>query len=320
MLLLRQFPDPKRLEPLARNQAYRKAFYARWGVENCIVMGRTRRVEFPLFEQRLSIKFASGGRERYFFAGPNREIDVDEENFLIVNDGRLYGSLIAAERDVESFSVFFQPGFAAEVQRALGTPLDCALDGGTATATAPEFHEFLQPHDAQITPVINYIRHHVRLGVEDPQWYEEQLYFLMERMLRHREGQQRRVARLPALRSTTRAEIFRRVMHAANYIHSHFERDLDLDMLSAEACLSKFHFLRLFRQVIGVTPYAYLLRKRAHTARRLIATTGLTFDEIALQVGFATRSSLFRQMRRWLDCRPRDLRACPQAMPRRRSR
>lgn len=320
MLLLRQFPDPKRLEPLPRNEAYRKAFYARWGVENCIVMGKTRRVEFPLFEQRLSIKIASGGRERYFFAGPNREIDVDEENFLIVNDGRLYGSLIAAERDVESFAVFFRPGFAAEVQRSLDTPLDSALQGGAATVTAPEFHEFLQPHDAQITPVLNYIRHHVRLGVEDPQWYDEQLYFLMERMLRHREGQQRRVARLPALRSTTRAEIFRRVMHAANYIHSHFERDLDLDILAAEACLSKFHFLRLFRQVMGVTPYAYLLRKRAHTARRLIATTGLTFDEIALQVGFATRSSLFRQMRRWLDCRPGDLRAAPQAMLRRRSR
>ena len=109
-------------------------------------------------------------------------------------------------------------------------------------------------------------------------------------------------------------------MRAANYIHSHFERNLDLDTLAAEACLSKFHFLRLFRQVLGLTPYAYLLRKRAHTARRLIATSKLTFDEIALQVGFATRSSLFRQMRRWLDCRPGDLRSCAHAMPRNRSR
>jgi AraC family transcriptional regulator len=321
MLLLRQFPDPRRLEPLARNEAYRRAFYARWGVENCIVLGKTRRVEFPLFQQRLSIKIASGGRERYRFAGPGREIDVDEENFLIVNDGRTYGSVIAAPREVESFAVFFKPGFATAVSEALQMPLSRALEGPSAATGQPEFQECLQPHDGQITPVLNYIRHHARLGFDEPQWYEEQLHFLMERMLRHRDRQLRRVAQLPALRSTTRAEIFRRVMLAANYIQSNFERDLDLDTLAAEACLSKFHFLRLFREVMGLTPYAYLLRKRAHTARRLIATTGMTFDEIALQVGFTTRSSLFRQMRRWLDCRPHELRAgCRQAMPRRRSR
>jgi AraC family transcriptional regulator len=332
MLLLRQFPDPKRLEPLARNEAYRKSFYARWGVENCIVLARSRRVEYPLFEQRLSIKVASGGRERYLLTGPNRQIDVDEDNYLIVNDGRTYGSVIAAEREVESFSVFFKPGFPAEVRDAMNTPITRALDGGLAGTTEPEFQEFLQPHDALITPVLGYIRHHIRLGIEDAGWYEEQLYFLLERMLRHRDQERRRVAELPAMRRATKMEIFRRVMLAASHIQSHFDRDLDLDTLAAEACLSKFHFLRLFRDVMGVTPYAYLLRKRTHVAKRLIATTGRTFDEIALQVGFATRSSLFRQMRRWMACRPHELRAgshrwrappasgTPQARFRRRSR
>lgn len=309
MLLLRQFPDPRRLEPLARNEAFRRAFYARWGVENCIVMGKTRRVEYPLFEQRLSIKMVSGGRERYLFADRAREIDVDEENFLIVNDGRTYGSVIASDREVEGFSVFFRRGFASEVARHLGTPLDRALDGGVSCVPEPEFLEFLQPHDLRITPVLKYLRHHVRLGVDDPEWYDEQLYFLMERMLRHRVSQQDQVARSPALRSATKSEIYRRVMTAANYIHSHFEVDLDLERLAREACLSKFHFLRLFRGVMGLTPYAFLLRKRAYAASRLISTTSLTFDEIALQVGFASRSSLFRQMRRWLQCRPHELRA-----------
>src|SRR5688572_30013964 len=131
MLILRQLPDPKRLEPLPRNAAYRKAFYARWGVENCIVLARSRRVEFPVFTQRLSIKMATGGRERYLLTGPDREVDVDADNFLILNDGRAYGSVIAAEQEVESYSIFFRAGFAEEVAAAIRAPIGRALEGAT---------------------------------------------------------------------------------------------------------------------------------------------------------------------------------------------
>ncbi len=305
MLILRQMPDPKRLEPLPRNEAYRRAFYSRWGVEHCIVLARARRVEYPLFEQRLSIKMASGGRERYLLTRPSREVDVDEDHYLVVNDGRTYASVIAGDRDVESYSIFFRPGFAAEVEASLRTPAARALEGGTQTTEDPDFEEFLQPHDRHITPVLKFIRHHVRSGLDDPHWYEEQLFFLLVRMLGLRERQQRRVAELPACRRTTKAEIHRRVMLAANYIHSNFDRELNLDELAAAACLSKFHFLRLFRQVMGVTPYAYVLDKRVRAAKKLMADTGLTLEEISQQVGFATRSGLFRQLQRQGICRRR---------------
>jgi AraC-like DNA-binding protein len=321
MLLLRQFPDPKRLEPNAQNESYRRAFYSRWGNENSIILARSRRIEFPLFAQRLSIKAASGGRERYLLTHPAREVDVDDDSFLILNDGHTYGSYIAQDREIESFSIFFRPGFADEVRRDIDTPIDRALEGGTVNSAGETgFLEFLQPHDRRITPVLNFIRTHVRMGVDDPHWYEEQMYFLLQRMLEHQAQERQRMAELPALKSSTRAEIYRRIMLAANYIQSCFDDDVSLDRIAAEACLSKFHFLRLFRQATGLTPYAFVLRKRAHVASRLIASTGMSFDEIALQVGFTTRSSLFRQMRRWLRQSPRELRGGWSAQARRPAR
>ena len=316
MLLLRQFPDPRRLEPTAQNEAYRRAFYSRWGNENSIILARCRRIEFPLFAQRLSIKAAYGGRERYLLTHPAREVDVDDDSFLILNDGQVYGSCIAQDREIESFSIFFRPGFAEEVRRDLDTPLERALDGASANAGSTDFLDFLQPHDHRITPVLGFIRAHVRMGVDDPEWYEEQMYFLLQRMLEHRTQERRHMAELPALKSTTRAEIYRRVMRAANYIQSSFDDDVCLDRLAAEACLSKFHFLRLFRLATGLTPYAFVLRKRANVASRLIASTSMSFDEIAQHVGFTTRSSLFRQMRRWLQQSPRELRGGRRAQTR----
>ena len=64
------------------------------------------------------------------------------------------------------------------------------------------------------------------------------------------------------------------------------------------ACLSKYHFIRLFHALEGETPYRYLQQKRVAAAQRLLSTTNLTHVEIAEQVGFDHRSTMFRHMRR----------------------
>ena len=90
MFIIRQMPDPARLRPLPANEAYRRAFYGRFLRESCIVFAKCRRVDMPPFTQRLSIKTARGGREMYFI--DHRSVAVDDDNFLILNDGRTYGS------------------------------------------------------------------------------------------------------------------------------------------------------------------------------------------------------------------------------------
>ena len=68
--------------------------------------------------------------------------------------------------------------------------------------------------------------------------------------------------------------------------------------IAAAASLSRFHLVRLFRQVHGVTPHAHLLAKRMTVAERLLAQTRLDINEIAVRAGFGTRWSLFRQLRK----------------------
>lgn len=307
MFILRQMPDHERLLPLPANEAYRRAFYARWGHESCIVCATSRYAEYQAIPQRLSIKVARGGRERYFV--DNRVIAVDDDSFLILNDGRTYGSLIQSDSELQSYSIFFGPGMAEEVLGALVTPADRFLERRDTRATQPvEFMESLQPHDRLVTPMLNRIRHYLALGLEDDAWYEEQLHFLLERMLLHHRHVAHAMLEAPALRHSTRAEIYRRIARATDYIHTHYDGEVDLADLAAAACLSKFHFLRLFSGIHGLTPYAYLQRKRAHVAARLLATTRLTMSEIAAQVGYSARSSLFRQLRRWTGHSPRRLR------------
>ena len=292
-MLLRSMPD---LSPA--NTHYRAWFYSHWGRENCLILGRSRDAVYDRFRQRLSIKMARGGRERYFIGG--RTVAVDDDNYLILNDGQTYGSVIRCEREVESFSIFFRPGLVEEIWGAMGVESEQVLERqGPAIARAPEFQEHLSPHDTTVTPVLHFIRHHIRAGVDDEQWYEEQLQVLAVRMLAQQCRARTQALSVRCVKPSTRAEIHRRIALAAEFIHSSYERDIGLDQMGAAACMSVYHFMRLFRQVHGMTPMEFLYRKRVSAAQRLLDTCELPVREIATRVGFNSRATFYRQWKRW---------------------
>lgn len=305
MLLFKALPP---LKELLREGEYRRNFYAVWGKVNAIMNASETEAEYHPYQQRLSIKAAWHGEERYFI--DNRTLTVDDDNYLILNDRRTYASSIRSARPVHSFSIFFRPGFAEEVLGGMLTPQDRILErGGEAPARPVEFAEHLRPHDRIVTPVLRYISFHIDQGVDDEAWYEEQLSFLLERMLSSHRLTTRAVQSLAASRSGKRQELYRRLGWGRDFIHSNYQRPITIDDMARAACLSKFHFIRLFHALEGVTPYRYLQRKRVAAAQRLLSTTQLTHVEIAEQVGFDHRSTMFRHIRRVTGRSGRQLRA-----------
>jgi AraC-like DNA-binding protein len=81
-----------------------------------------------------------------------------------------------------------------------------------------------------------------------------------------------------------------------------------LSDMARAAYLSRHHFLRLFKHVHDVTPHEYLQRKRTSVAARLLRGSQLAVEEIVKQVGFDSRSTLFRAMRRFHGVTPRECR------------
>jgi AraC-like DNA-binding protein len=72
--------------------------------------------------------------------------------------------------------------------------------------------------------------------------------------------------------------------------------------------LSPFHFLRLFRDVLGVTPHQYLVRCRLRRAARLLADDARSITDVALDVGFADLSNFVRTFHRAAGVSPRGFR------------
>jgi AraC-like DNA-binding protein len=85
--------------------------------------------------------------------------------------------------------------------------------------------------------------------------------------------------------------IYKKIVAAKVYMDSCFCESIDLDHLSREACLSRYHFHRLFTRIYRTTPHQYLTRKRIERARLLLAEKDLTISQICNDVGFESFGS-----------------------------
>ncbi|MGH8177494.1 MAG: AraC family transcriptional regulator [Steroidobacter sp.] len=305
-MILTQLPDLPPRPETPRNAEFRRRFYSCWGRENCIVSGAARRAEYDTFRQMLSIKTVANGREHYFVDG--RRLTVTDETYLVLNEEREYGSLLEAPQEVHSFCIFFRPGMAREVSGESRLSLSRALDAEGEPARAPvEFAENLRRHDKTVSPVLNFIRRHVALGVDDAGWYEEQFNFLLARLMRNEQDTQRLLEHIDCIGAAKRRELMKRIGWATDFMHSNLQRDLSLADIAMAARLSHFHFLRVFRQVHGVTPMNYLRQQRTERALALLRSTKLEVNEIAGQVGLS-RLALWRNMRDAMGEGPQQLR------------
>ncbi|WP_432049859.1 helix-turn-helix domain-containing protein [Verrucosispora sp. NA02020] len=100
-----------------------------------------------------------------------------------------------------------------------------------------------------------------------------------------------------------------RVARAVDLLHDRLDRPVTLAELAAEAGLSRFHLLRLFRQQTGETPAQLHQRLRLDLARRLLRTTSLTVAAVAHRCGFADQSHFAKAFRRQVGASPTGYRA-----------
>jgi transcriptional regulator GlxA family with amidase domain len=167
----------------------------------------------------------------------------------------------------------------------------------------------LYEHESLVSPVLRHIRLAVDSGPVDDAWLEEQLLFLLSRMLRLRHETVRVEAVVPSRKAATRRELLRRLTLGVDFIQTRYRDAVLLKDIAAAAHLSPFHFLRLFKTVYRVSPSEYLSRKRSAAALRLLQQSNWSMNMIAEHVGFGSRTSMYRHLRAHYGVEPRELRS-----------
>jgi len=111
----------------------------------------------------------------------------------------------------------------------------------------------------------------------------------------------------------------RRISNALRYIEENALRPLGLGELAGVAVMSKYHFLRTFRRIVGVTPYRFLLGVRMRRAALMLRTTPAPVTAIAFDAGFGDLSTFNGRFREMFGVSPAAFRRDRNSIPGRAS-
>lgn len=308
MIITSELPDlPPR--PLTdTNRSWRLQYMSQWGRQNAVIAGRAHQAEYWMRSvPGLTVKTIRDGVEAYQIG--NRALTVDDDTYLVLNDGQRYGSLLQSPDLAESVCVFYRSLYPEEFAMSLNASGEQMAQGQHGRCDGGlEFSEHLRWHDDLVSPRMQRIRDAVFGGERDEFWYEEQLIGLLRALLDGMGLERQAEQQLAATKPSTRRELLRRVRIAADFMHCAYAQELSLEAIAREAMLSKFHLIRLFKRAHGITPHEFLQAKRGLAAKRLLERSSLSVNEIAVLAGFADRTTLYRQLRRQFGAGPQTLR------------
>lgn len=96
-----------------------------------------------------------------------------------------------------------------------------------------------------------------------------------------------------------------RLARVVRYIKENIRENLQLDDLAGQACLSKAHFLRTFKQELGLTPMEYVLKERLKLASKYLQVGEFQIQEVSMMSGFNNNTYFIRAFKQEFGCTPK---------------
>lgn len=161
---------------------------------------------------------------------------------------------------------------------------------------------FVKPRFFNVPPALNQLTHVLMHQLEQyPALQNEIAVLLLRALYMYLEDEPKQVAdKISARYISKRLDLER----LDAWVDQHLADDIRVEQLAALCALSPGHFHACFRELTGVTPLAYVQRRRLEHARTLVWHSSLSLGNIAMLVGFRDQGSFSRAYRRYFEIAP----------------
>lgn len=96
-----------------------------------------------------------------------------------------------------------------------------------------------------------------------------------------------------------------RLAFVVDYIKENIRENLNMELLSDKACMSKSHFSRSFKNELGVSPTDYILQERLKLARKYLKSTENQVQEVCFMSGFNNITYFIRAFKKEFGVTPK---------------
>jgi AraC-like DNA-binding protein len=133
---------------------------------------------------------------------------------------------------------------------------------------------------------LNEINQKIKAGIFTNDLQQNELFYsLAESIITDQRFVFDHLSKLDFKKNVTNEEVFRAVFQAKSLIDEHISENLSLEKMSSHTGISKYHFIRVFKAVFGISPYQYQKRKRLELAK-LDLLSGEEILFTAIRYGF----------------------------------
>ena len=281
---------------------YNKRFYN----SNVVIKAESKAVHYPEHWGGLSIKTAENGTE--YYQTKNSFYAVDDDCYLIFNQGRTYSSYIQSKDTVRSFTLNFAPEFESRGiasfscgQRNLDDPF--FYREGNLLMT-----EKLYRKDSDIGRIISNIKTMSDDFVTNEHRISEEFTYLLEGMLTMQSNLNKSVLGLELAKRSSKVEMITRLCRARDFMYSSYYSNITLNDICQVACLNQFYFLRQFKKTFKLTPHQFLTLRRLDVAAHLLRTSSQSVADICVACGFVDNASFTKLFKRFNKMTPGEYR------------
>jgi AraC-like DNA-binding protein len=103
-------------------------------------------------------------------------------------------------------------------------------------------------------------------------------------------------------------ETFARLVRSRDFLAANISQRLKLGDAARVACLSPFHYHRMFARAFGQTPHEFLTELRLDRAKALLANDNLAVTDVCLEVGYSSLGTFSSTFSAVVGCSPSDYR------------
>lgn len=101
----------------------------------------------------------------------------------------------------------------------------------------------------------------------------------------------------------------RKLLRVSDYIETHLNQPLKMAELAAITGMSQYHFSRLFKQSVGLSPHQYVTRQRIERAKMLLLDLKRSISDVALDCGFSSQSHFGKYFKEYTGGTPHQYRS-----------
>ncbi len=231
--------------------------------------------------------------------------------YCLSNNGEPFDLHIPEAEKTTTFNIHFGKQLYEDVIQRLTKSEEWSLDNyGNSDVSPyevlPNTHFIEKPLEIKLHALQHYLKHNHSAYCADREF--EMTGSILAYLLEKRNSGFKQFGRSSAKKQSTKLELYKRINIGLEYIHSQNLRHIDLEGISRSCGLSKFHFIRVFREFYGKTPSEYISELRMKKAKMLVETSDKDLNSISSELGFSELSAFTRFFKRLTGSSPSSLR------------